>query len=214
MDGGFIKKKIQHQPTPLALAEKIVEIASACIDTAEEELYRIFYYDCEPFGGTVKGLAGGPRIDFSVTPQHVHQTALLAHLAKKPYVAVRKGELSYRGWKLRSQIAFQLKKNPGRVLTPADFVPDFQQKGVDMRIGLDIALMAIDGLVERVALITADSDFIPAMKLARREGLQVVLICLGNASKPALLDHADIYRHPNVAGLRPLPVAAVVAAPP
>ncbi|MDE2571235.1 MAG: NYN domain-containing protein [bacterium] len=202
IDGGFIKKKIKTVKDPRKQAERIVQVAHACVDSAEEELYRIFYYDCAPFSEKRDDLAGNP-VDFSATPQYGYQRSFLSYLAKRPYVAVRLGEISFRDWKLKPHIAFKFRKNPhgSHTLNASDFKPDFQQKGVDMRIGLDIALLAIDGLVERVALVTADSDFIPAMKLARREGLQIVLISLANKAKPSLLDHADIYRNPPLAGI-------------
>ncbi len=44
--------------------------------------------------------------------------------------------------------------------------PDIRQKGVDMRIGLDIASLTLKQQVQVVVLVTADSDFIPAMKFA------------------------------------------------
>jgi uncharacterized LabA/DUF88 family protein len=55
------------------------------------------------------------------------------------------------------------------------------QKGVDMRIGLDIAALALKRIVQVVVLVTADTDFIPAMKFACREGLQLFLVTLGNS---------------------------------
>ena len=47
------------------------------------------------------------------------------------------------------------------------------QKGVDMRIGLDIASMAFKRQVDQIVLIAGDSDFVPAAKLARREGIEL-----------------------------------------
>jgi hypothetical protein len=46
-------------------------------------------------------------------------------------------------------------------------MPDFEQKGVGMRIGLDIATFCKSKAVDRLALITADTDCIPAMKHRR-----------------------------------------------
>ena len=61
-----------------------------------------------------------------------------------------------------------------------------------MRIGLDIASLAIKRLVSAVVLVTGDSDLIPAMKLARREGLRVFLGTLGSTQiRPELKVHAD-----------------------
>ena len=54
-----------------------------------------------------------------------------------------------------------------------------KQKGVDMRIGVDIASLAYKKQVNQIILIAGDSDFVPAAKLARREGIDFVLDPLG-----------------------------------
>jgi uncharacterized LabA/DUF88 family protein len=54
--------------------------------------------------------------------------------------------------------------------------PDFEQKGVDMRIGIDVATLCLKRLVDRIILFSGDADMIPALKLARREGLQVYVV--------------------------------------
>lgn len=61
-----------------------------------------------------------------------------------------------------------------------------------MRIGLDIATLTIKRQVAVVVLVTGDSDLVPAMKLARREGAQLILITLGQKLKEAMYDHADV----------------------
>lgn len=48
-----------------------------------------------------------------------------------------------------------------------------QQKGVDMRVGVDIASLAYKKQVDQIILIAGDSDFVPAAKLARREGVDL-----------------------------------------
>ena len=68
-----------------------------------------------------------------------------------------------------------LSLRPGQYRTTTSN-PDFEQKGVDMRIGLDIATYANNRSVDRIILITGDTDCLPAMKLARTAGLQVVLV--------------------------------------
>lgn len=79
--------------------------------------------------------------------------------------------------------------------TDADFEPVFEQKGVDMRMGLDIALYSGLRTVDRIALITQDTDCVPAMKLARKSGLQVVLIALPNSTLASeLVEHSDFCR--------------------
>jgi uncharacterized protein (TIGR00288 family) len=74
----------------------------------------------------------------------------------------------------------------------ADFEPDIRQKGVDMRIGLDIASLTLKHQVGVIVLVTADSDFVPAMKFARREGAQLFLVTLGHGIKEGMREHADL----------------------
>jgi len=66
------------------------------------------------------------------------------------------------------------------------------QKGVDMRIGLDIAWLSIKRIVDSVVLITGDSDFVPVMKFARKEGIRVYLETLRHPVRRELKVHADI----------------------
>lgn len=80
-------------------------------------------------------------------------------------------------------------------LTEADVAYDVEQKGVDVRIGLDIATLAYKKRVDRIVLITGDADFVPAAKLARREGLDVVLDPLWATISPSLGEHVDGLRN-------------------
>lgn len=76
-------------------------------------------------------------------------------------------------------------------LSESDFVFEAEQKGVDMRIGLDIASMAFKRQVDRIILISGDSDFVPAAKMARREGIDFILDPLYTNIKPKLMEHVD-----------------------
>ena len=60
-----------------------------------------------------------------------------------------------------------------------------------MKIGLDIASLAFKKQVDKIVLISGDSDFVPAAKLARREGIDFVLDPLFNPIKPDLFEHID-----------------------
>ena len=68
---------------------------------------------------------------------------------------------------------------------------DVSQKGVDMKIGLDIASLAYKQQVDQIVLISGDSDFVSAAKLARREGIDFILDPLYNPIKPDLFEHID-----------------------
>ena len=182
IDGGHLR--VAAQKSSYKYSNDLVEtVAKSCIDSTHEELYRILYYDCTPYKGTVKLPVTGQQADLSKTDSWVDD------LAKRPMFAVRLGVLKFRGWKpKRIPVAH-------RPLEDSDFAPDFEQKGVDMRIGLDISILASNRSVERVILLTADTDFIPAMKHDRREGLQIVAVRLpGVTLTREFLAHVDIER--------------------
>lgn len=148
-----------------------------------ESILRILYYDCAQFEGKVKLPVSGLDHEFS------QNDMWLRNLAAKDLFATRRGVLKFRGWKP--------KRTPieSRELTDADFKPDFEQKGVDMRIGLDMATFSVERSVDRLILVSGDTDCVPAMKHARKAGIQVVLIGLPNGrNTPELLWHSDFHR--------------------
>lgn len=160
----------------------IALIASACVQQGEE-LLRVLYYDCAPFNGEVRLPVSGARKQFTASDGWLHE------LARKDMFAVRLGVLKFRGFRpIRIPIS-------SAQIRDEDFKPVFEQKGVDMRIGLDIALFSDRHSVDRLVLATQDTDCIPAMKYARRAGLQVVLVRFPNSKiAPELLEHADYDR--------------------
>ena len=53
--------------------------------------------------------------------------------------------------------------------------PIFTQKQVDMLLGLDIAHISYNKLSERIMIFSYDTDIVPAIKVARMNGLQVII---------------------------------------
>lgn len=60
-----------------------------------------------------------------------------------------------------------------------------------MKIGLDIATIAFKEQVSQIILIAGDSDFVPAAKFARREGVDFILDPMLNNIDPTLHEHID-----------------------
>lgn len=181
IDGGYLRVQAQRQQLPYTPAY-IEKTALTCV-APEERLLKILYYDCAPYPNEItypiSGRKGAPR-----DGQWLHE------LSYKDYFAVRRGVLKFRGFKLKK--SRYMSNGP---LRDEDFVPDLEQKGVDMRIGLDIASMSETKSVDRIILITGDTDCIPAMKHARKAGLQVVLIELpGRSQAKEMLAHTDLRR--------------------
>ena len=167
-------------------------------ELVDSTLHRIYYYDAEPL--TVKqpkpltGSRGNWLLyDFSNTAVFRSNKQLLSDLKKIPYFAVRLGELSFRGWQVKPQILEPGGNQTSLTVQSDDLKPKIQQKGVDLRIGLDIAALTLKQHVDIIVLVTGDSDFIPVLKFARREGKQVFLYTLGHDIHPDLYTHADLY---------------------
>ncbi|PYI80036.1 MAG: hypothetical protein DME26_22395 [Verrucomicrobia bacterium] len=77
--------------------------------------------------------------------------------------AVRRGEVVAHGWKLGNNAFKSMIKNP-RPPSARDLVPDLEQKGVDLRIGLDIARLALRERVDIIVVVSGDSDLVPAFR--------------------------------------------------
>ena len=112
------------------------------------KLHRIYYYDAEPLQGKrPKPLTGGSgkwtRYDFSATPTFENNVHLLNTLKRENHFAVRLGEVHFRGWLVKPQKLNPKKTSTEISVTEADLIPNVQQKGVDMRIGLDIASLSL-----------------------------------------------------------------------
>ncbi|RAV98991.1 NYN domain-containing protein [Pseudochryseolinea flava] len=188
IDGGFFIQRFRKlnavHPTKKDVEELIAKIMdlisrkNPCATLHPDVLMRTFYYDCEPFGKELKH-PNGSKIDFSKSETFIKQTAFLKSLETVEQFALRLGDLSFSGWKIHAD---NKKAKP---------FPDFRQKGVDMKIGLDIAGMAGKKTVDKIVLVTGDSDFISPMKLARREGIQIHLYPMENYLKHELISHAD-----------------------
>jgi uncharacterized LabA/DUF88 family protein len=183
VDGGFYRKRSRYLFGTKTAEERADELYRYCMahlskGSPNRHLYRIFYYDCPPIEDTLMHPLKGP-VHFDQSETYRWTIAFFAALRKKRKVAIRLGKLD------RKSSAFRLKQEKLRdlcqkkitvdQLSDLDFEPDFTQKGVDMRIGLDIASLAYKHLVNQIILISGDSDFVPAAKLARREGIDFIL---------------------------------------
>ena len=194
LDLGFVLYKLRRVLKRWPTADEVHRFALGCLEAGEEELFRIYCYHCAPYGEVEVHPLTRQKVDFSTTEMYTAMRDLIRALCLEDDVAFRSGELSFDGWVIRKRAASELVRT-GRALAPDDFAPDLKQKRVDMKIGLDVAWLATKGIADRIVLVTSDSDFVPAMKFARREGLQIVLVPLGHPMlKQDLLIHADRVR--------------------
>jgi len=164
------------------------------LDRKEDVLYRIFFYDCPPLNKKLHNPISKKSIDLSKTSMYKFRTCLHKFLVRKPSMALRLGYLDEHGeWKVKSNKMKEFLKGKleYKDLNESDVYYHARQKGVDMKIGLDIATLTHKKLVDKIILISGDSDFVPASKLARREGIYFALDPMGHGIKDDLHEHID-----------------------
>lgn len=197
VDGGFYQKRANYIFGEKSPKDRAIELVEYCHRhlSKDEELYRIFYYDCKPSEKTVYHPLLKTSIDLKKSSIYDWYGEFFQCIISKRKVALRIGELldSSIGYTLSASAVKKLCRKEITVddLTESDFSLNIQQKGVDMRIGLDIASMAQKKLVDQIILIAGDSDFVPAAKHARREGIDFILDPLWQTIKPSLFEHID-----------------------
>ena len=177
---------------PVKVANDLYDLVNQ--HAKDKYLYRVLYYDARPLTKKSHNPISNKAIDFSKSNVAEFKLAFYQELMKKRKIALRLGHLKDKNtWLLRPNITKDLLKGKKTVddIQDSDVYYDMRQKGVDIRIGLDIASLAYKRLADQIILISGDSDFIPAAKLARREGLDVILDPMWNHIDNKLLEHID-----------------------
>ena len=203
VDGDYMKTRMVMRLKRFPTAEDLVEefdriyltVKELPYRTAPLQLYRVFYYTADPFTGVRQNPFDGQTVNFSSTDSAQRNRKLIGMIERQNHVAVRRGEMAFRGWRFKRNVIRRLERRTGtgkRTVNASDIEGNFVQKGVDMRIGLDIATLALKRLVTDVAVVTGDLDMVPAFKLARREGLRVYLDRMGTGGREALCVHSDL----------------------
>lgn len=189
---GFLKRKLGSRDYPLTAesVREFVEDLQAQDALRDWLLHGIYFYDAPRLRSSERKPLAGENVKFAETPLARNNERLHQDLRSMPFVALRIGDLRFRGWTLN---VHRLPPSQSELtITSDDLVPNVHQTGVDMRVGLDIASLALKKHVDAIVLVTADSDFVPAMKFARREGAQLFLVPLGHRIVDEMREHADL----------------------
>lgn len=200
VDGAFYRKRAYTLFGNLPPAERAKELSSYCHRHIKEEkegatLYRVFYYDCPPINKMVYHPLLNHAIDLGKTDDYNWANEFFNELKHQRKFALRLGRLA------EEQALFNIRPDSMKKLlsgaltldnlTEKDFSLSISQKGVDMRIGVDISSLAFKKQVDRIILISGDSDFVPAAKQARREGIDFILDPMRSPIKEDLFEHID-----------------------
>ncbi len=224
IDGDFYLRRIRYLIGGQSAAKTAADLHWMCREHLNQtdgrkirrDLYRIFFYDCPPLAKKVHNPVTKKAIDFSKTPSAIWRNAFHDELRKLRKVALRFGYVNeaMAHWTILPDKVKELFNGQVTVanLTDQDVRYTAQQKGVDMRIGLDIASLAYKKQVDQIILVSGDSDFVPAAKLARREGIDFILDPMWATIRSDLHEHIDGLR--TVIQRPQTPTAPAVAAPP
>lgn len=151
IDNGYLISLARSGATWVDYEKLSAEIRQSVAESTQEplDLLRTYVYDCLPYQSNPPTPAQ--------EEQFGRKRRFLSFLQKLPHYEVREGRLTYRG-------------------DDALGAPIYQQKGVDLRIGLDIALLSAKHQVTHAAIVSGDSDLLPALEAAQNEGTVVWLV--------------------------------------
>lgn len=159
------------------------------------DLLRVFCYDAHPLTGHMVHPVTGRTIDFAETEVARFRAALHDELKRKRKVALRLGSIgpSHPQWIVRPQATRELIEGHrgSDTLGEDDVCLDARQRGVELRLAMDVSTLALKGQVQRMVLVTGDADVTPLAKMARREGIDVVLDPMGVPVSPEMAEHVD-----------------------
>lgn len=200
VDGAFYRKRAYHFWGDKSPADRAKELHDYCMkhilkEKAGAELYRVFYYDCPPSHKTVYHPLTKMGVNLADTSSYQWSIDFHNELKHQRKFALRLGRLAEEQahYNMRPEILKKLLRGSISIadLTESDFYLDIKQKGVDMRIGVDISSLAFKKQADRIVLISGDSDFVPAAKQARREGIDFIIDAMRSPIKDDLYEHID-----------------------
>jgi uncharacterized LabA/DUF88 family protein len=170
IDGNFARLMLKDFLGKNPSVNYLKEFCLGCIKPTEELIF-VKYYDCPP--------PEEPQL-LPISKKWWHPKKNASYwMAKKfneklsndSFFKICFGEISFDGWKVCDEFVEKTLKAP-RPATDLDFEPILTQKQVDVWIAIDIIKKTCD----RIILITADSDFVPAILEAKGEGKKTSLV--------------------------------------
>ena len=187
IDGPFFVKRIRqlfpasvHYDARI-MADLVWRLSAAHLferNQPKRHLFRIFFYDSPIVDQKVILPMSKHSVDLSKTKEGQFRLAFHRQLQKKRKLALRLGEpVEMDGWRLRDDALNDLlaKRITVDELQDDDFYPGTHYRGLELRMGVDLASLGYKKQAQQVVLITGDGYFAQAAELIRHEGIDVVL---------------------------------------
>lgn len=148
IDGGYLDKVLRNEFGGAKIQYDLLsQKIGECIDLGSK-IFRTYYYHCLPYKSNPPTQEESRR--------YANLQSFFAALQRLPRFEVRQGRLARRG--------------PDR-----DGNYTYEQKMVDVLLSIDLVSLAAKNQVTDIILIAGDSDFVPAIEIAKREGVTIWL---------------------------------------
>ncbi len=163
IDGGYLDRELDSKRQGHRIDFKKLVENIVEISGKDKSIVRVYYYHCLPFQDSPPTLEQREKFGRS--------QGFFRALQRTSRFEVRLGRLAFRG-------------------NRADGTPIFEQKRVDLMLGLDLMSLAAKHIIDEVFIIAGDSDFVPAVNAVKKEGIVVYLVH-GDSPHDDLLDEVD-----------------------
>jgi uncharacterized LabA/DUF88 family protein len=148
IDGGYLDMVLRREFSNARIDyQKLANYIAQQIHP-EADILRTYYYHCLPYQSNPPTLEEKRRFGAA--------EKFMEGLRSLPRFEVRLGRLARRG--------------PDK-----DGHYDYQQKMVDALLSIDLVRLSTKGQITHAAIVAGDADFVPAIKVARDEGVAVWL---------------------------------------
>lgn len=152
IDGGYLDFISRDEYSVRVDIEKLGEAIRQVVSSKLRDnvnILRMFYYDCLPYQSHIPTPEEAER--------YSKKRSFFYSIGRLSRVTVREGRLKFRG------------------IDKISNEPIFQQKRVDLQLGLDFALLSGKRAIAHAVIVAGDSDLLPAFKIAKDEGILVWL---------------------------------------
>lgn len=200
IDTGFFYRNMRYRTRKNVSAKHIMEYADHLkkLKHVDEHDLLVVYFNT---GGTfeidpnqpmskyiqIKNIKNPSNRKYLGNPadRNILASSYFARMRTTTLTAEQKAEMN-RKWEEKRRLA-------NNMVAYQKFAQDIHEKGVNMSVSLDLAMLALREMVFAVIVVTDNADYIPAFKFVRSMGTKVILDTLGCKAHPELIRSANVF---------------------